>query len=185
MAEHRLNLLGKRLSKDEDLKTKYVKGIRDALDKGYAEIVPPSQLDRNDGYVWYLPHHPVIHPCKPGKVRPVFDCAARYRGTSLNDQVHQGPDLTNKLIGVLLRFRQEPVAIMADIEGMFYQVKVHQEDRDALRFLWWTDDDISQPPKTYRMTSHLFRGVWSPSCASFALKRTALNNQIRYDAETI
>ena len=31
-----------------------------------------------------------------------------------------GPDLTIQLIGVFIRFREEHVAIMADIEAMFY-----------------------------------------------------------------
>ena len=53
----------------------------------------------------------MVHPQKPDKVLVVFDCAAAYRGTSLNAQVLQGPDLTNKVVGVLLRFREEPVAL--------------------------------------------------------------------------
>jgi len=51
----------------------------------------------------------------------------------------QGQDLTNKLFGVLSRFRQEPVAVMADIKAMFNQVRVVEEDRDVLRYLWWPD----------------------------------------------
>lgn len=47
----------------------------------------------------------------------------------------QGPDLTNSLIDVLLRFRQESIALMADIEGMFHQVRVPMADRRLLRFL--------------------------------------------------
>ena len=57
---------------------------------------------------------------KPNKIRVVFDCSARYRGSSLNDILIQGPDLTNSLVGVLTRFRQEDIALMADIEGMFH-----------------------------------------------------------------
>ena len=37
----------------------------------------------------------------------------------------------------------------------------------------------------YRMTTHLFRGVWSPSCASFALKKCAKDNAEAFDSETI
>jgi len=82
--------------------------------------------------VWYLPHHAVINPKKPDKVRVVFDCAANFGGTLLNDKVLQGPDITNQLIGVLLRFREEPVAIMADVQAMFHQVRVSVSDRDVL-----------------------------------------------------
>ena len=58
----------------------------------------------------------------------VFDCSARYLGESLNDHLLQGPDLTSKLTGVLTRFREERVAFMADVEKMFYQVKVKKAD---------------------------------------------------------
>ena len=68
---------------------------------------------------------------KPGKVRVVFDCAARFGDTSLNDQLLQGPDLTNNLTGVLLRFRQKSVALMADVEQMFHQVRVAPDDCHA------------------------------------------------------
>ena len=47
-----------------------------------------------------FPHHPVIHPYKPSKVRVVFDCAAKCKGVCLNDALMQGPNLTNSLIGV-------------------------------------------------------------------------------------
>lgn len=119
-AENRLQLLKKRLQRDAILKGKYTDFMEDLFRKNYAEKVTSADLSLKD--TWYLPHHPVFHPQKPEKVRVVFDCSARYRGTSLNDQLLQGPDLTNTLVGVLTRFREEPVALMSDIESMFYQV---------------------------------------------------------------
>ena len=77
-----------------------------------------------------------MHPKTPDKVRVVFDCAAKYHGVSLNDNVLQGPDLSNNLIGVLCRFGQYPFALMADMEAMFHQVSVNLEDVNALQFLW-------------------------------------------------
>ena len=79
----------------------------------------------------------MINPNKPGKTRVVFDCSAKYKGVSLNDNLLNGPDMVNSLIGVLTRFRQEQVAIMADVEAMFHQVMVADEDCNYLRFLWW------------------------------------------------
>ena len=72
--------------------------MNDLLEQGYAVPVPEQDIHRSDDKVWYLPHHPVINPNKE-KIRIVFDCAAEYRGISLNSRVHQGPDLTNKLVG--------------------------------------------------------------------------------------
>ena len=94
-------------------------------------------------------------------------------GTSLNDALLQGPYLVNCLTGVSTRFREEKIALVADIEAMFHQVKVRSEDMDSLKFLWWRDGDISLEPEIYRMTVHLFGAVLSPSCATFALRQTA------------
>lgn len=63
--------------------------------------------------------------------------------------------------------------MMADIDSMFYQVKVPKEDSDLLRLLWWPDGDLSLEPADYRMCVHLFGATSSPSCASYALRRTA------------
>ena len=45
------------------------------------------------------------------------------------------------LHGLLLRFRQYQVAVTADIEAMFMQVGIREEDQDALRFLWSNNDE--------------------------------------------
>ena len=128
LAEHRLRLLKKRLVRNPDLFAKYAESVDNLINKGFAREVPTNSLVQPEGVLWYLPHHPVFSPSKPDKTRIVFDCAAVYHGTSLNDQLLRGPDLTNKLVGVLIRFRQEPVALMADIESMFHQVNVRYED---------------------------------------------------------
>ena len=185
LAEHRLRLLRKRLLKDEKLYQKYSNFMDDLLEKNYARKVPLHRLDRDDGKVWYLPHHSVTHPQKPDKVRIVFDCAAKYHGVSLNDEVLQGPDLSSKLIGVLTRFREEPFCLMSDVESMYHQVRVNPSDIDALRFLWYSNNDLQQEPVEYQMLVHIFGGIWSASCANYALQRTATDNIENYDAQTI
>ncbi|XP_067676252.1 uncharacterized protein [Haliotis asinina] len=132
IAEARFKSLYRRLSKDKNLSGKYQDGIRDLLEKGYAEKLPDDEIITRDRPVCYIPHHAVVTPQKPDKLRIVFDCSSQCEGTSLNKEVLQGPDLTNKLIGVLLRFRQHKVAFMGDIEAMFHQVKVSDKHKDAL-----------------------------------------------------
>ncbi|KAL0150572.1 hypothetical protein M9458_054165 [Cirrhinus mrigala] len=101
------------------------------------------------------------------------------------DELLQGPDLTNTLIGVLLRFRQGPVAFMSDIKGMFHQVRVAKEDVNFLRFLCWPNGNINTELAEYRMLVHIFGAVSSPSCATFALLKTADDNQMDYPADVI
>ena len=90
------------------------------LKKEHAQKIP---LDEANTYAtkWYLPHHPVLNPLKPSKLRVVFDCAAKFKGVSLNDALVKGADLVSSLIDVLIRFRKEQVAITADIHRIHVQ----------------------------------------------------------------
>ena len=172
-AMSRLNKLRHRFEKDESYQKDYLAFMENIIESGYAERVPDKELSQDSGDVWYLPHHGVYHPKKPNKIRVVFDCSAEFRGESLNRHLRQGPDLTNNLAGVLVRFRQERTAIMCDIEGMFHQVHVNVEHRNLLRFLWWADGDINREPVEYRMTVHLFGATSSPGCANIGLQTAA------------
>ena len=124
--------LKRRFSRDSDLEQRYHAVMKEYIGKGYARKLAPEEADQLGARTWYLLHFPVINQNKPRKVRIVFDAAAEYNGTSLNKNLLQGPDSTNCLIGVLLRFRQENTAIVADIGSMFHQVRVREEDRDSL-----------------------------------------------------
>ena len=94
-----------------------------------------QRVTSDDEGGWYTPHFGVYHPAKSEKIRVVFNYSASFFGTTLNDHIIQGPDLTNHLLGVLMRFRQEKVAMMADVESMFYQVKVPDDQLKYLKFL--------------------------------------------------
>ena len=65
----------------------------------------------------------------------VFDCSVEYKGRCLNKELLPGPDLANQLIGVQLKFRKEIIAFMADIEKMYFQIRVAEKHQDFLRFL--------------------------------------------------
>ena len=169
----RLQSLMKRLERTH-MTHVYDENLFKFIDKGYMEQVPDNLLDRNDGKVFYLPHHPVVSDKKPGKVRPVFDASASFRGVSLNGQVMCGPDLLNRLLSVLLRFRQYKFAVSADIEAMYLQCRVFPEERDRLRILYYVDGKITD----LRLCSHMFGGSWSGSVASFCLQRTVVDNEV-------
>ena len=120
----------------------YEKSLTTDLENNYVKPVtfqyPQPEL------LWYLPHHPVTNPNKPGKVRRVANAASTYKGVSLNSRLETGPDLLNNMFVLLLRFREKPVAVSVVIEGLFMQKSITDEDQNALRFLWPNKNGIKQ-----------------------------------------
>ena len=168
MALQRLEGLKRKLDKNPGFKSKYAEVIKESLDSGFAEPVPPSDKGKV-GSVWYIPHHGV--PKDQDDVRVVFDCSADYKGNNLNGELLQGPNLINTLIGILLRFRSSPIGISCDIKKMYYNFFVNEEHRDLLRFLWWPDGDTSLSPADYRMTVHIFGSLSSGGVANYCLRK--------------
>ena len=174
-----LKSLERRLERTPDLRASYAQTIKDDFDKGYIVKVDKSDCFKVDNpREWYLPHHPVLHPHKPGKVRRVLNGAAKFHGISLNNALLTGPDLLQNLIHVLMRFRQHPYAVSADIEGMFLQVGVIPQDRPSLRFLW--REDPATNVAVYQYIRHIFGSKDSPTCANYALQRTARDNRKKF-----
>ena len=119
-----------------------------------------------------------MNPNKPGKVRCVLNGASKLHGTSLDKSLLVEPNLLQNLVFVLLRFRQHHFAVSADIEGMFLQVGVLPEDQPSLRFLW--REDSTADVVVHQYTRHIFGARDSPTCANYALQRTAMDNQAMF-----
>ena len=108
----------------------------------------------------------------------MFDAAAKYHGTSLNENLLKGPHLLSNLIGIILPFRINEFAVVGDTEKMFHQVYVLTTDRDALRFLW--RGDVEHPVEDYIMNVHLFGKKNLPCCSQWTLKQRVLEKGCNY-----
>ena len=178
MAVKRAYSIKRRMLRDDEYRTNYVKFMTDLLSRGHAQKVDPTKKVEK-GMVWFVSHHGVYHP-KTKKFRVVMACNAEYQGRSLNAELIPGPDNTNLMLGVLLRFRQNSIPYMGDLEQMFYQIHVPEEQRSLLRFLWWPNGDLSKELEENEMCVHLFGAVSSPSVAGYALRKTATDNSEKY-----
>ena len=176
MAYRRLQSLERSLERDPDKAAAYTDTLMGYVNKNHARKVTPEEQAKDCPKRWLLPHHAVTTPAKP-KVRVVFDAAAQWANMSLNKALMTGPDLLQNLVGVLIRFREERVALVADIEQMFHQIQVREEDQPALSFLW-RDLDKSKPPDMYQMRVVIFGAKCSPTLANFVLRRTAEDHKI-------
>ena len=152
-SKRRLQSLLLRLKRDGLVST-YDAIIADQLKEGIIERAPEVPQGRE----FYIPHKPVVRDgAESTKVRIVYDASARaYAGApSLNEILYAGPPLQNKLWDVLVQQRSYPTVIAGDISKAFLQVRVREDDRDALRFHWRANND--QPVETYRFQRVVFR----------------------------
>ena len=158
--------------------------MQEYLDLGHAELVPREDMDKEPSQVFYLPMHAVYKACSSTTmIRAVFDASAKSSfGISLNDTLLVGPTVHPPLIDVILCFRTQRIALIADVSKMYRAVKLVKPDRDLHRFIW-----RSKPEDTlvdYRMT-HLTLGV-SASCfaANMAIKQNAIDLDHEYPLVT-
>ena len=133
LAVRRMESTRRKMLKDSTFAKEYVAFMENLFTKGYATEVKVEERTKAKG-VWYMRHHGALHPTK-GKLRVLFDCAATFQSQSLNKALLSGPDLTNSVVGLLTRFRKKLIPITADIEPMFYQVKVPECQQSYLKFL--------------------------------------------------
>ncbi|XP_064475372.1 uncharacterized protein LOC135389237 [Ornithodoros turicata] len=140
IAAQRLSQVTRRLSKSQRLMARYDTAIREYLASGVAEKVT-QEMDRaqNTAHIYNTPHHAVIRVDRiTTKMRMVFDASSHEPGTSsLNDKLNAGLNLNPDIMPLLMNFRLYPVALISDVQETLLQITIHEDDRDALRLLWY------------------------------------------------
>ena len=182
-ARSALRSLKRKFVSNLELQNDYTNFVENMINKSYLVKIPDDEIHTENGKCWYLVHHSVYHKVKK-RIRVVFDCSRKCAGVSLNDKLIGGPDLMNSLVGVLLRFRESFFAVKGDIEQMFMQIRVPREHSDYMRVLWWPQGDVEKEPQYYRLMSHTFGAVSSPSIANYAVKQSVSMGNDNIDPET-
>ena len=163
----------KRLKKSKELGATYNEQIEDMVSRGASRIISEDELGRYTGPKFYIHHFEVMNPkSKSTPCRIVFNSSANYKGHSLNSYLAKGPTMLNRLLGVLLRFRQGKHAFIGDISKMFHAIKIPLKDQMTHLFLWRNlKEDCT--PTTYAMTAVNMGDRPSSAIAQIALRETA------------
>lgn len=167
-AEKCLEGMRKRFQKDPKYFAEYNAAIQKYLDNGHAELIPDTELQGKPGKVHYLLHHNVRHPRKQD-VRIVYNPSKKINGTSLNDKIIPCPNRLEDLVALIVRFRQSPIAVSADVKSFFHAVLVPDDTKDFMRYLWFDQGKIDGLVRQLRLLVHLFGGVASQYCSISAL----------------
>ncbi|XP_075250897.1 uncharacterized protein LOC142343096 [Convolutriloba macropyga] len=81
-----LHSLERRFRRDPNLKSLYQQSIDADVEKGFVKILNESEIKGTFGKEWYLPHHPVLNPNKPGQIRRVCNAASKYKEVPEQDR---------------------------------------------------------------------------------------------------
>ncbi|XP_061401528.1 uncharacterized protein LOC133337308 [Musca vetustissima] len=140
-----------------ELRAEYEKTIHELISMGH--IVKADQKKQGK---YYMPHQAVVRETRrTTKVRVVFDASSKTsNGRPLNDILHTGPKLQKDIFDIITKWRLWKFVISADVEKMFRQIRVEEEDQDYQYVLW--RDGKSEPVQQYKLTTvtydtaHLF-----------------------------
>ncbi|XP_064465083.1 uncharacterized protein LOC135376504 [Ornithodoros turicata] len=172
IALKRLGQLTRKLSKNQELMNRYDEAIRMYSQNNMAERVPAKSGE----IVYYMPHQAVLRETSSTtKLRVVFDCSSSNGSTkSLNDCLEVGPNLNPDVVELMINFRINKVALVADVEKAFLQIQVKEDDRDALRYLWYEGKPQKGSPlpkvEHWRMTRVPFGTTASPFLLAATLR---------------
>ena len=150
VAEKRLQSLVKKLDSNPQLKERYREAMSEYINSGFAELVPENEIYSSQPGIYYIPHRAVINEENATtKVRIVSDASSAMKNeSSLNDKLLTGPKLQPSIVEIMIRWRMNPVALIADIRKMYLMISVEDRDRNSLRFLWIENGEV----KHYRHT---------------------------------
>ena len=178
VCEQRLKKLKNRLT-SENLVEKYDEIFKEYEQNKIIEKVPFDKVPKKPGQVHYLPHRPVLRGDKETtKIRAVFDASCASDGPSLNDCLYSGPNLLSKIFDILLRFRFNFIAILADIKQAFLNVEISKEHRDFLRFLWY--ENVNSESDAKLIVYRFLRVVFGVTSSPFLLNGTIMHHLFKY-----
>ena len=126
----RLESTERRLLKDPVVAAAYNEKMIKMEKMNFSSKLTEKEIQDYKGPVHYIPHYSVYRPDSASTpLRIVFNSSSSYKGHSLNDYLRKGPDLLNDLFGVVLRFRENKVAVSAGISKMYQRVLIPEEDK--------------------------------------------------------
>ena len=152
------------MNESPDYMTAMCKAHQSFVDRDSVEVVntdiPPK------GPVYYMPFRGIMKVAsKTTECRICMDASSKPSASdvSLNQCLYQGPNMVLNLAILLLKFMKGKYGAIADLEKAFLRIVIAIEDRDVLRYFWFSDpSDMSSPLIVMRFKVVIFGSKASP-----------------------
>ncbi|XP_055306475.1 uncharacterized protein LOC129570781 [Sitodiplosis mosellana] len=142
--------LEKRFEKNQELKKQYSAVVKESIESGHLVLVenPPNEAH-------YIPHHAVFKESTTTKLRSVYNASQKTsNGKSLNEQLAVGKIVQPSIFELMLRWRESKIAIVADLEKMYKQIRLNEKQQHLQMILWRNSG--TERIKSYKMTTVTF-----------------------------
>ncbi|XP_051155340.1 uncharacterized protein LOC127277935 [Leptopilina boulardi] len=182
-ALNRFKTLLRKFKRNPMIEEKYSTVMQEYIDLGHMTAIDEN-FQEEEGF--YLPHHAVIKDSSlTTKMRVVFDGSAKdENGLSLNDTLMTGPTIQQDICSLLIRFLTHQFVLTGDIEKMYRQFWVREEDRKYQK-IWWKDANGKE--KIFHLNTVTFGLSAAPFLAIRCLHQLAddFNNEFPEAAKVI
>ncbi|GFT52182.1 integrase catalytic domain-containing protein [Trichonephila clavipes] len=171
----RLLAMERKFKNNPDFEKQYKEFMNEYESLGHMSLVNSRSHTSKDQN--FLPHHAVIKPSSPTtKLRVVFDASCKTtNGTSLNSLLGVGPKLQRDIFEILLNFRIPRIVFTADIEKMYRQILVADEDQKYQQILW--RNNSSENIRTYKLKTVTYGLASASFLATRCIKQIALDDK--------
>jgi len=169
-AEKRFHSIERKLRNDPSLQREYKRFMEEYETLGHMQKINKQDIPALN---YFIPHHCVLKPdSSTTKLRVVFDGSAKTSsGKSLNDILHKGPTVQSELFSILLRFRLHKFVFTADIEKMYRQILIHDND-SVYQLIVWRNNEM-EDYQYYRLKTVTYGTTSAPYLATKCLQYLA------------
>ena len=117
------------------------------VDKDSVEVVDTTTTP--EGPVYYMPFRGIMKlDSKTTECRICMDASSKQSASdvSLNQALYQGPNMVLNLALLLIKFMQGKFGVVADLEKAFLRILIAPQDRDVLRYFWFSNPHDKYSP---------------------------------------
>ncbi|GFW20807.1 integrase catalytic domain-containing protein [Trichonephila clavipes] len=172
----RLLPMERKFKNNLDFEKQYKEFMNEYKSQGHMSLVN-SNSHTSDKYLNFLSHHAVIKPSSTTKkLRVVFDASCKTtNGASLNSLLGVGPKLQRDIFEILLNFRIPRIIFTADIEKMYRQILIADEDQKYQQILW--RNNSNENIRTYKLKTVTYGLASASFLPTRCIKQIALENK--------
>ena len=140
--------------------------FEDWIARGFAHEIT-DETEKQQGF--YIPWFGVYkETSETTAFRIVLNGAKFYGGTTLNEEMFQGPKLHSDLVDVLTNFRKYEHALICDISKMYMMIHLKKEDRKYHRFIY--------QGRAYELSSWPFGNKAAPFVALYVVRQHVMRH---------